>query len=129
MPIGIEIGRTLGGIWHGILLVPLGLLIGYFVVSAEPAIHVLTKQVEQMSSGAISASFMMLSLSIGVALAVGLAMLRVITGISILWFLIPLYIIALVLTFFIPKFFSGVAFDSGGVASGAMVSAFVYQWL
>ncbi len=125
MPIGIEIGRTLGGIWHGILLVPLGLLIGYFVVSAEPAIHVLTKQVEQMSSGAISASFMMLSLSIGVALAVGLAMLRVITGISILWFLIPLYIIALVLTFFIPKFFSGVAFDSGGVASGAMVSAFV----
>lgn len=125
MSVGVQIGQTLGGSKFSWLLIPLGLIIGYFIVSAEPAIHVLTKQVEKMSSGAISSKFMMGSLSIGVALAVMLAMIRVLTGISILWFVIPLYTIALVLTFFIPKFFSGVAFDSGGVASGAMVSAFV----
>ena len=66
-----------------------------------------------------------LSLSIGVATSVGLAMIRVLTGISILWFLVPGYLIALVLTFFVPKIFTAIAFDSGGVASGPMTSGFI----
>jgi hypothetical protein len=85
----------------------------------------LNKQVEQITAGAISASTMRLALSIGVSAALGLSMLRVLTGINILWILVPGYIIALGLTFFVPKFFVGIAFDSGGVASGAMMSAFV----
>jgi hypothetical protein len=101
------------------------MLLGYFIVNAEPAVYVLNKQVEQITAGAISASTMRLALSVGVSAALGLSMLRVLTGINILWILVPGYAIALGLTFFVPKFFVGIAFDSGGVASGAMMSAFV----
>ncbi|MBQ7926360.1 MAG: DUF1538 domain-containing protein, partial [Lachnospiraceae bacterium] len=101
------------------------MIIGYFIVKAEPAVFVLTHQVEEMTSGAISAKAMGLSLSIGVSASVGLAMLRVLTGISILWLLIPGYFIALVLTFFVPKLFTAIAFDSGGVASGPMTATFL----
>ena len=99
--------------------------IGYFVVAAEPAVHVLNKQVERMSAGAISSRAMKKGLCIGVSAAIGLAMLRILTGISIMWFLIPGYLAALGLTFFTPPLYTGIAFDSGGVASGAMVSSFV----
>lgn len=98
---------------------------GYFIVLAEPAVFVLTRQVEEMTSGAISAKAMGTSLSVGVAVSVGLAMIRVLTGISILWFLVPSYLIALVLTFFVPKIFTAIAFDSGGVASGPMTATFL----
>ena len=101
------------------------MIIGYFIVKAEPAVFVLTKQVEEMTSGAISAKAMGNSLSIGVSLSVGLAMIRVLTGISILYFLVPGYLIALVLTFFVPKIFTAIAFDSGGVASGPMTATFL----
>ena len=101
------------------------MIIGYFIVKAEPAVFVLTKQVEEMTSGAISAKAMGLALSIGVSASVGLAMLRVLTGISILWLLVPGYFIALVLTFFVPKIFTAIAFDSGGVASGPMTATFL----
>lgn len=127
LPVGQELGRalaSLGEIWKWVLL-PVGMLLGYFIVNAEPAVYVLNKQVEQITAGAISASTMRLALSIGVSAALGLSMLRVLTGINILWILVPGYIIALGLTFFVPKFFVGIAFDSGGVASGAMMSAFV----
>ncbi len=125
LPAGRELGESLAGIAGGWLLIPIGMLMGYFIVNAEPAVYVLNKQVEQITAGAISAGTMRLALSIGVSAALGLSMLRVITGISVLWILIPGYIIALGLTFFVPKFFIGIAFDSGGVASGAMMSAFV----
>jgi hypothetical protein len=125
MPVGRRIGEILAELWGGWLLIPIGMLIGYFVVAAEPAVHVLNKQVERMSAGAISSSAMKKGLCIGVCIAIGLAMLRILTGINIMWILVPGYVIALGLTFFTPPLFTGIAFDSGGVASGAMVSSFV----
>jgi hypothetical protein len=85
-------------------------------------VHVLNKQVEEVTSGAIPQKAMSLSLSIGVAVSVGLAMLRVLTGISIFWLLVPGYAIALAMTFFVPPIFTAIAFDSGGVASGPMAT-------
>lgn len=125
MPAGNYLGQTIAALPYAWIIVPIGMIIGYFIVLAEPAVFVLTKQVEEMTSGAISAKAMGTSLSIGVALSVGLAMIRVLTGISILWFLIPGYFIALVLTFFVPKLFTAIAFDSGGVASGPMTATFL----
>lgn len=125
MPIGREIGKSLAELWGGWLLIPVGMLIGYFVVAAEPAVHVLNKQVERMSAGAISAKSMKRGLCAGVCISLGLAMTRILTGINIFYILVPGYVIALVLTFFTPPLFTGIAFDSGGVASGAMVSSFV----
>ncbi len=125
MPVGRLVGQGLAELWDGWLLIPVGMLIGYFVVAAEPAVHVLNKQVERMSAGAITSSAMMKGLCIGVCVSLGLAMMRILTGINIMWILVPGYIIALVLTFFTPPMFTGIAFDSGGVASGAMVSSFV----
>ncbi len=125
MPAGNYLGQTIAGLPFAWIIVPIGMIIGYFIVLAEPAVFVLTKQVEEMTSGAISAKAMGLSLSIGVSASVGLAMIRVLTGISILWFLVPGYVIALVLTFFVPKIFTAIAFDSGGVASGPMTATFL----
>ena len=125
MPVGRLVGQGLAELWGGWLLIPVGMIIGYFVVAAEPAVHVLNKQVERMSAGAISASAMMKGLCVGVCISIGLAMVRILTGLNIMWVLIPGYVIALVLTFFTPPIFTGIAFDSGGVASGAMVSSFV----
>ncbi len=125
MPVGTEIGRTLAQVLDGWLLIPVGMVIGYFVVAAEPAVHVLNKQVERMSAGAISSSAMKKGLCMGVCCAIGLAMVRILTGISIMWILVPGYLIALGLTFFTPPLFTGIAFDSGGVASGAMASSFI----
>lgn len=125
MPAGNFLGQTIATLPYAWIIVPIGMIIGYFIVQAEPAVFVLTKQVEEMTSGAISAKAMGLSLSIGVATSVGLAMIRVLTGVSILYFLVPGYLIALVLTFFVPKIFTAIAFDSGGVASGPMTATFL----
>ncbi|NLT96006.1 MAG: DUF1538 domain-containing protein, partial [Clostridia bacterium] len=125
LPAGQYLGSEIASSSYKWLLLPLGMLIGYFIVAAEPAVHVLNKQVEDISSGAIPQSAMQLSLSIGVAISVGLAMIRILTGISIFWFLVPGYIIAIGLTFFVPKIFTGIAFDSGGVASGPMTATFL----
>ena len=96
-----------------------------FLVKAEPAVAVLNKQVEDISGGAISQKLMMTGLSIGMSISVGLAMIRVLTGISIFWFLVPGYAIALGLSFVVPKIFTSIAFDSGGVASGPMTATFL----
>ena len=125
MPAGNYLGQTIAGLSYSWIIVPIGMIIGYFIVLAEPAVFVLTRQVEEMTSGAISAKAMGTSLSVGVSLSVGLAMIRVLTGISILWFLVPGYFIALGLTFFVPKLFTAIAFDSGGVASGPMTATFL----
>ena len=125
VPTGTAIGTRLAAIGGGWILIPISMLLGYFIVKAEPSVYVLNKLVEQMSAGAISGKTTGLGLSIGVCAALGLAALRIITGISILWFLIPGYVIALVLSFFVPRIFVGISFDSGGVASGTMMSAFV----
>ncbi len=125
MPVGMEIGKTLASKWGGWLLIPVGMLLGYFIVAAEPAVHVLNKQVERLSVGAIRANAMKTGLCIGVCVSLGLAMMRILTGINIMWILIPGYALALILTFFTHPMFTGIAFDSGGVASGALVSSFV----
>ena len=125
MPAGNYLGQVIAGLSYPWIIVPIGMLIGYFIVKAEPAVYVLTEQVEELTSGAISAKAMEMSLSIGVAFSLGLAMVRVLTGISILWFLLPGYAVALGLTFFVPKIFTAIAFDSGGVASGPMTATFL----
>ncbi len=125
MPAGNYLGQTIAGLPYAWIIIPIGMIIGYFIVLAEPAVFVLTRQVEEMTSGAISAKAMGISLSIGVSASVGLAMIRVLTGISILWLVIPGYAIALILTFFVPKIFTAIAFDSGGVASGPMTATFL----
>ena len=125
MPAGNYLGQVIAGLSYPWIIVPIGMLIGYFIVKAEPAVYVLTEQVEELTSGAISAKAMGMSLSIGVAFSLGLAMVRVLTGISILWFLLPGYAVALGLTFSVPKIFTAIAFDSGGVASGPMTATFL----
>lgn len=125
MPAGEYIGSSLASGSHKWILVPIGIVIGYFIVRAEPAVQVLTRQVEEVSNRSISQNSIQKSLSVGVAVSVGIAMLRIVTGISILWFLIPGYAISLVLTFFVPQIYTGIAFDSGGVASGPMTATFL----
>lgn len=124
-PVGAYLGKELAGLSLRWILVPVGALIGYYIVKAEPAIQVLNHQVEAVTNGAISVKMMNHCMQIGVAASVGLAMLRVLTGISIQWFVIPGYIIALVLSRLVPDIFIGIAFDSGGVASGPMTSTFL----
>ena len=125
LPVGSYLGYALGNLDYNWIVVPIGMIIGYFVVAAEPAVHVLTKQVYEITSGSIPKKALSGSLMIGVAVSVGLAMLRIIFNIPILYFLIPGYLIALVLTFIVPNIFTAIAFDSGGVASGAMTASFL----
>ena len=124
-PLGYVLGAKLteGALLY--LLIPLSMLMGWFIINAEPAVHVLTKQVEELSAGAISARVMRLCLSVAIAAASGLAMVRVLTGVSLLWFLAPGYVIALALSFFVPRTFTAIAFDSGGVASGPLTATFM----
>ncbi len=125
MPMGNYLGQALASMPAKWLLVPLGMLIGYFVVSAEPAVHVLSKQVYELTAGAIQQKALGLSLSVGVSVSVGLSMLRILTGLNILWLLIPGYAVAMILMFFVPPIFTSIAFDSGGVASGPMTATFL----
>ncbi len=125
LPVGSFFGATLGSSDRAWLLVPLGCLLGYFIVAAEPAVQILQKQVEEVTDGAIPKKMLSTALSVGVSLAVGLAMLRVITGISIFWFVGIGYGLCLTLSFIVPEIFTSIAFDSGGVASGSMASAFL----
>lgn len=125
MPAGNYLGQVLAGQNFRWVLIPIGMLIGYFIVKAEPAVYVLNKQVEEVTDGAISAKAMGAALSAGVSISVGLAMVRVLTGISILWFLIPGYAFAIGISFIVPKLFTAIAFDAGGVASGPMTATFL----
>ena len=125
MPVGSLLGNALAEMPLKWLMVPIGMLIGYFIVAAEPAVHVLTRQVAEVTDGAISPKALKMSLSVGVAVSCGLAMLRVLTGMSVYYMLIPGYAIAIGLTFFVPPIFTAIAFDSGGVASGPMTATFL----
>lgn len=122
---GAEIGNIIGSKPFSWIIIPLGFIIGFFVVAAEPSVHVLTKQVEEVTSGNISRKQLQLSLMIGVGLSIALSMIRIYFDINIMFFLIPGYIIAIILAFIVPDIFSGIAFDSGGVASGTMTSSFI----
>lgn len=107
------------------LLIPFGVLLGWFIIKAEPAVHTLKHQVEDLSQGAISSKTMEISLSIAISLANGLAMYRVISGVNIMYFIVPGYVISLLLSLIVPETFTAIAFDSGGVASGPMTATFM----
>lgn len=125
MPAGRLIGAKIAEGELSILLIPIGMLMGYFVVSAEPAVHSLKRQVNEITKGAISQKSVAVALSIGVSVSVGISMLRVLTGIPIIIFLIIGYSVSLIISFFVPSIYTGIAFDSGGVASGPMTSTFM----
>jgi hypothetical protein len=125
LPVGMLFGRELAATPLKWLLVPLCMVIGYFIVAAEPAVVVLRKQVEEVTQGAIPEKLLGRSLSISMAIALGLTMLRILTAVNLLWFLLPCYALALGLSFFVPKVFTGMAFDAGGVCSGPMTSTFL----
>ena len=125
MPAGYSLGGQISQLSYNWILVPLAMVIGFYIVKAEPAVLVLNKQVENVTGGAISQRAMMASLSIGMAVSLGLSMIRVLTGLSVLWFLIPGYGLALGLSFVTPQIFTAIAFDSGGVASGPMTATFL----
>lgn len=124
-PVGTMLGRELAGSNQKWILIPIGMLIGYFIVKAEPAIQILNHQVQSVTNGTVSAKSMNRCLSVGVAVSIGLAVLRILTGIPLQWIIIPGYIIALALSKVVSPIFVGIAFDSGGVASGPMTSTFL----
>ena len=125
MPVGYYLGKLIGDLSYNWILIPIAMLIGYFIIDAEPAVHVLNKQVEEITAGTVSAKAMRIALSVGMAASLALAMIRVLTGLPILYILIPGYLIALSLSFVVPDIFTSIAFDSGGVASGPMTATFL----
>ncbi len=124
MPVGYKLGTQLGEN-NKYVLIAAGLLIGMLTVLAEPAVHVLNHQVESITGGSISSRSMMIALCVGVGVSIALSMLRVVLGFSILFYLIPGYLLSLGLSFFVPGIYTAIAFDSGGVASGPLTSSFI----
>lgn len=124
-PVGSILGSEIASSPLKWLLIPIGMLIGYYIVKAEPAVQLLNHQVESITNGTISNKVMNNCMSIGVAAAIALSQIRVLTGINIYWIIIPGYLLALILTRLVPPIFVGIAFDSGGVASGPMTSTFL----
>ncbi len=124
MPIGYKLGTHLAEKDPWVIVV-FGLLLGAVTVLAEPAVHVLNKQVEEVTDGTVSKKSVMIALSIGVGISIALSMIRIIFDFSILYYVIPGYFISLGLSFFVPKLYTAIAFDSGGVASGPLTSGFI----
>ena len=124
MPIGYKLGYELAKINKNFLVV-LGLLMGVLVVLAEPAIHVLNQQVEDVTGGAITRRAMIAGLCVGVGAAIALSVIRIIFDFSLVYYVIPGYFISLGLSVFVPRVYTAIAFDSGGVASGPMTSGFI----
>lgn len=124
MPVGYKMGAELAGN-HPFLIALFGFILGLVVVLAEPAVHVLTKQVEEVTTGGVSKKAMLIALSVGVGISICLSMIRIIFDFSILFYIIPGYFISLGLSFFVPRIYTAIAFDSGGVASGPLTSSFI----
>ena len=124
MPVGFKLGAMLAAGERSILIA-FAFLIGMVVVLAEPAVHVLNKQVEDITSGGVTKLQMMLALSLGVGVSIGLSVLRILYNFSLLYYLIPGYLLSLALSFFVPPMYTAIAFDSGGVASGPLTSSFI----
>ena len=125
LPVGHYVGMEIAKLPYRWILIPISMVIGYFIVAAEPAVQVLNEQVEALTEGAIPRKAMMTSLACGISLSLGLSMTRVLFGLSLFYFLIPGYILALGLSLVVPKIFTAIAFDSGGVASGPMTATFL----
>jgi hypothetical protein len=125
MPVGELMGMAIASLEYNWILIPIGFLLGFAVIMAEPAVRVLTLEVEKASSGHVNRNIMLYTLCIGVAISVALSMLKVLTGISLWFFLVPGYIIALLLTRFVSSDFTAIAFDAGGAATGPMTVTFI----
>ena len=123
MPVGFKMGQELAE--NPVIVAIIGFILGLVVVLAEPAVHVLNKQVEEITNGTVSKTAMMIALSIGVGLSICLSVIRIIFGFSILYYLVPGYLLSLGLSFFVPRIYTSIAFDSGGVASGPLTSTFI----
>ncbi len=124
MPVGFKMGSELAKT-SPVAITVAGFVLGLVVVLAEPAVHVLNKQVEEITNGTVSKKSMMIALSVGVGLSICLSVIRIIFGFSVLYYLVPGYLISLGLSFFVPKIYTAIAFDSGGVASGPLTSTFI----
>jgi len=124
MPVGYKLGQTLAS-GSSTLLIGFGLVCGVLTVLAEPAIHVLNAQVEDVTGGLVSRKSMMIGLCIGVGASIALSMIRIVYDFSLVYYVIPGYFIALALSLFVPPVYTAIAFDSGGVASGPMTSGFI----
>ncbi|MEC5423982.1 DUF1538 domain-containing protein [Virgibacillus sp. C22-A2] len=125
MPFGELMGEKLGSIDYIWLLLPIGFILGFFAVYAEPAVSVLIQQVEKASAGYIPQKLLLYTLSIGVGLSIALSMIRIIFGFSLWYFILPGYILALIMVKYSSKTFTAIAFDSGGVATGPMTATFL----
>ena len=124
MPVGFKMGQELAKT-SPLAVSIIGFVLGLVVVLAEPAVHVLNKQVEEITNGTVSKKSMLIALSVGVGISICLSVIRIIFGFSILYYLIPGYLLSLGLSFFVPKIYTSIAFDSGGVASGPLTSTFI----
>lgn len=127
IPVGFQIGYTMGSFSTTLLLV-VGLAIGAITVLSEPSVYVLVDQVQSITQGHIRKPVMFIALSIGVGLSVFLAVLRILTGLSLWYFVLPVYTVAVILNFFIPDLFVGLSFDSGSVSSGPMATTFLLSF-
>ncbi|MFD1361296.1 DUF1538 domain-containing protein [Lentibacillus salinarum] len=125
MPFGEQMGNVLGDLSYQWLLIPIGFVIGFFAIYAEPAVSVMVEQAEKVSGGYIPEKLLLYTLSIGVGISVALSMVRLIFGFSLWYFIVPGYIIAFIMIRYAPKTFTTIAFDSGGVSTGPMTATFV----
>ncbi len=125
LPVGSEMGKILGGLGQRWIIIPFGFVLGFAATAAEPAVRILGHEVEKASTGAIRSRVIILALSLGVAFFVALGMFRILAGLSLYWFVIPGYIVVLLLLPFSDRTFTAIAFDSGGVATGPMTVTFV----
>ena len=125
MPIGFKMGQELANNVPRAVLIGISFVLGLVTVLAEPAVHVLKKQVEDITGGTVTQRSMLIALSCGVGISIGLSMLRIVLGFNILYYLIPGYFISLGLSFFVPPLYTAIAFDSGGVSSGPLTSSFI----
>ena len=130
MPIGYKLGVELASAeLPPVLLILVAFVLGFAVVLAEPAVHVLKRQVEKVTGGAVSQRSMLIALAVGVGASIALSVVRVLFNFSILYYIIPGYCISLGLSFFVPGLYTAIAFDSGGVASGPLTSTFILPFL
>lgn len=128
--VGRQLGMTIAGMESKLPVLFIGLLLGLVVILAEPAVYVLTHQIEDVTNGSVKRSVVLVFLSVGVGLAVFLSVIRVLIPDILLWhYLVPGYIIAIALSFRVPNLFVGMAFDAGGVASGPMTATFILAFI
>lgn len=125
MDMGYYLGETLASNTYKYLLIPVVVCLSYFISIAEPAVQILNDQVEEITEGSISKRAMNISLALGVCISTALSIIRILTGTSFLYYIIPGQILALVLMFFTPKIFTSIAFDAGGATGGTLTAAFL----